>query len=968
MSFMAPARFHFVGREEEIALLESHSRGAVDSGWVDLVSGEPGIGKSALLAELEGRLAIDDISVHTGRCIEGIAPPYWPWIEITRSVASSVDMKAFASTARIRFESLEAFIPGLFPLPTREVVATPWHDELTQTDDFGRFSLFQAIYELMRFASKEAPVVLFIEDLHWADHGTCELLEFLAREVDRIGLEIICTYRHTDLDRKTPMARAVGKILSLPRSRLTRIGELSLENVKALLVDDRDEVGEEELNELATEIHRRTDGSALFVRALIDATHVPGIAVTERILPENVRHLVGLSLDRLTENQLEVIAHAAILGTEQPVSWLLRLIEPLSLEAATDALEAAGRHGLLYQVQTTGEQYRFRHEIIRETIAGELTLGRRVQIHARCAEVLEELRLEGHDVSSEALFYHFSQSETGAGGRKVGEWALASGRGALSAHDPESAIRFLEAGLRTIGPKQPVLAIALQATIAEVYADVRNFTENQKCTDRAFELALKIGKASATRELFASLTWPRFLSLHGCELATRALDLLEDESTSEILSTKEAVIASIYSSSYMHSGGADIETERLSADCARKAADRGDLDLAAGIAHFRSHGFNLAGKYDSQLAEIRWIRTLYKQTGDPVAKMSGLREELDALGRLNRHPEAVRLVSNIEELCKQYPFDVEARHALQMTCFLYLKEADWESFDRVAALNRSLRPSVDLQDLRWYEFYSLLERDRLDDAQALLQLKNSGFYDDVWRVNATPRFVLRSAARNAVHLLLYAVATVLPEHDSSRSRSMANACRALAAGLEGDIDTLREILPSIGTELLDGGWEIVGYLYELAGDERRAEELYQKGLDEERYHRPRIGWITFRLACLYAKCDRELGAEWMIKAKTHAGMYGLKLLERRVRENLEVDGFEDVSRETPDLDSVAPAGLTAREIEVLREVVAGKSDAEIGATLFISTKTASNHVGNILRKTGCGNRTEAARFAAEHGL
>ena len=963
---MASAPFRFVGREEEIALLESHSRGAIDSGWVDLVSGEPGIGKSELLAELERRLAVDGISVHTGRCIEGIAPPYWPWIEIVRSVASSVDLSAFASTARIRFESLEAFAPGLFPGSSAEVVTTPGLDEPTHPDDIGRFSLFQAIYELMRFAAKEAPLILFIEDLHWADHGTCELLEFLSREVDRVGLVIICTYRHTDLDRKTPMARAVGKILSLPRSRLTRLGELSLENVKALLVDDRDGVSEAELDALAAEIHRRTDGSALFVRALIDATHAPGNAVTERTLPENVRHLVGLSLDRLTESQLDIIAHAAILGTEQPVSWLLRLIEPLGLEVATDALESAGRHGLLHPVQTTGERYRFRHEIIRETVAGELTLGRRVQIHARCAEVLEQLRFEGHDVSSEAIFHHFSQSETGTGGRKVAEWALASAKGALIAHDPESAIPILEAGLRSVGREQPDLAIAIHATLADAHAALRHFRENQDYADRAFDLALETGTESILRDLFATLSWPRFLSKRGCDLVKRALDLL-DESTEEQRVIHKGALGSVYSCLFMLSGGTDTESERLSADYAQKAADRGDLDLAAGIAHFRSHGYGNAGMYDSQLAEIRWIRMLYKQTVGPATNMTGLREELDALGRLNRHPEALRLLSNIEELCERFPFNVEARHALQMTCFLYLKEADWDSFDRIAALNHMLRPKVDLMDLRWYEFYSFMERDRLDEAAAFLRSEKPGFYDDVWEVNALPRFVLRSGRGNA-QILLDAAGEILPNHNSPRSRAMANTCRALAAGLEGDLDTLREILPSIGTELLDGGWEIVGYLYELAGNERRAEELYQKGLEEERYHRPRIGWIMFRLACLYAKRDSELGAEWMIKARAHAGMYGLKLLERRVREFLESGDFEIASLQTPDRDSIAPAGLTVREIEVLREVVAGKSDAEIGATLFISTKTASNHVGNILKKTGCGNRTEAARFAAEHGL
>jgi predicted ATPase len=148
---MKPSNQVFVGRFEELNLLIDHSLNeADDGGWVDVISGEPGIGKSALPSELSDRLDETGIRIHTGRCIEGIAPPNWPWIEIVRSVAASVDIDAFTRSAYVRFDALDTFVPGVIP---RDAVINAAGMPLRLEQDSGKFYLFQAILELFRFAA-----------------------------------------------------------------------------------------------------------------------------------------------------------------------------------------------------------------------------------------------------------------------------------------------------------------------------------------------------------------------------------------------------------------------------------------------------------------------------------------------------------------------------------------------------------------------------------------------------------------------------------------------------------------------------------------------------------------------------------------------------------------------------------------------------------------------------------------------
>ena len=179
--FFYSASDPFVGRDRELQILLDHAAIVEKSaGRIDLVTGEPGIGKSRLVGEFANLL--ESFSVCIGRCVEGgAAPAYWPWIRILSEIASKIDLEAFGKQATCRPGYLFQFDPGTF------AIFASFKERLSDVagteDNAGQFYLFQSVLELIVFAAAVQPLCIVIEDLHWADEGTCKLIEFLTPEV-----------------------------------------------------------------------------------------------------------------------------------------------------------------------------------------------------------------------------------------------------------------------------------------------------------------------------------------------------------------------------------------------------------------------------------------------------------------------------------------------------------------------------------------------------------------------------------------------------------------------------------------------------------------------------------------------------------------------------------------------------------------------------------------------------------------
>ena len=380
------ARGVFVGRERELERLRAaFDEAFAGRGSVVMLVGEPGIGKTRTSLELETYARMRGAKVLWGRANESSgAPPYFPWTQLGRAYAAATDDATLTNQLRDYAVELQRLFPGVrnrFPgLPE----PPPVEDESAQ------FRLFDAMSGFYRDVAVQTPLVLVLDDLHWADRPTLALLTHLARELTRARILVVGTYRDTDLDRQHPLSRTLAE---LNREQLfTRI------NLRGLT---RDEVGEyirataqvEPTARLIDRVHEETEGNAFFLAEVVNLMAQEGsfekTSVSDVAIPEGVKEALGRRLDRLSPEANELLSLAAVLGREFDHAQLVAVSGKADDEVLRLVEEALAAR-VLEETGAVGG-YRFTHALMQETLLGELSAARRVRLHGQIAEALDAL-------------------------------------------------------------------------------------------------------------------------------------------------------------------------------------------------------------------------------------------------------------------------------------------------------------------------------------------------------------------------------------------------------------------------------------------------------------------------------------------------------------------------------------------------------------------------------------------------
>jgi DNA-binding CsgD family transcriptional regulator/tetratricopeptide (TPR) repeat protein len=425
-------RTPLVGRVEELhQLADLVGAGDVARGAV-LLGGDAGAGKSRLVAELASRVVNDGWRVLVGHCLDfgDGSPPYLPFSEaLGRLAAESPDAA----------ESLVQTSPAIAGL-------LPVHRLLTDSEDApeptGRAALFDAVHGALTRLSQDAPLLLILEDVHWADQSTRDLMRWLFTRQFSSPIAILATYRGDDLHRRHPLRAALAEWVRLPTVTRLQLGPLSDDDARRLIRALHPEtMPERELQHILA----RAEGNPFFIEELVDAAEV-----SAGLLPTDLADLLLVRLEQIGEDGRLAVRAASVAG-RRVSHTLLACGSDLDAAALDAALRAAVDANILVALGADG--YAFRHALLAEAIYQDLLPGERVRLHAAYAEALATHRAEG---SAAELSRHAQASHDLVTAARA---SVEAGDEAMAVGGPEEAIRHYELALELLADPRVAAAI-----------------------------------------------------------------------------------------------------------------------------------------------------------------------------------------------------------------------------------------------------------------------------------------------------------------------------------------------------------------------------------------------------------------------------------------------------------------------------------------------------------------------------
>jgi len=403
----------FVGRGAERQKLSELWRTAqAGERRAALIAGEPGIGKTRLAAELASAAADAGAIVLFGRSDEDLSAPFQPWAEALGHHASQADPDALRADAG----EAAGVIARLSPELARRLGVAPSAPSLSEPEA-ERARLFEAIDALLANASRAAPLVIVLDDLHWADKASLVLLRSLVRSSRPAALLLIGTYRETDLARTHPLAELLADLRREPRVERVLLRGLGPEDVSALVASRGQQ---DPPAEFVAALHAETEGNPFFVeevlRHLVETGALRRDAgrwtserrIEELGIPEGVREVVGRRLSRLSETANQALGVAAVIGREFDAALIEAAGGPAG-DALLDALDEAAGVRLIVEAPGALGRFAFSHALVRQTLYEELATLRRVRLHWRIGEALAKRHATAADERLSAVAHHLCE-------------------------------------------------------------------------------------------------------------------------------------------------------------------------------------------------------------------------------------------------------------------------------------------------------------------------------------------------------------------------------------------------------------------------------------------------------------------------------------------------------------------------------------------------------------------------------
>jgi len=987
----------FVGRAQELARLRQLLAGAADGEpLVALLGGEAGVGKTRLVEQLAAAAEEQGTRVLGGGCVplgeEGL--PFAPVIEALRGLADQLDPAELQAVAGPARQELGRLLPDL-----------AWGGEAatagvgaTGASQAAQGRLFALLLGLVERLAATAPLLWVVEDLHWADRSTRDLLAYLATYLRAQPVLLVGSFRSDELHRRHPLR---GLLAELGRNR--RVARLELARfTRAELAEQLTGLlGADPPARLVDDLYARSEGNPFFTEELLLAGEGGGPGV----LPPSLREVLLVRVVRLgprTQRLLGVVA-AAGPGVTQP---LLAAVAGLDDQQLLAGLREAVDQQLLLP-EPGGDGYLFRHALLAEAVYSELLAGERIGLHAALASALEAGVEAGDAPASRAarLAYHWAaagdppraltasiqaaataegvyafaearlqleralalwdqvpDAEGRAGTDRVGLLARCA-EAAYGAGDPAGAAELVRQALPLVdAARQPQRAGLLHEQLAHylrTIGDPGALAEQQQAVrlvppQPSVERARVLASLAQLLVIVDRIVEARGPAEEAVAIA-RQVDARADEASAR------TALGGVL----LYLGDADASLAEQEA-AVRLATQAGEVTLLLRTINNHSYVLLAIGRLEEAatvaLDGLQQARRLGLTRSYGPSLAGNATEALVALGRWDQAEQVSR------EALESASYDAASVSLTLVRAALELGRGDLDAAQaRLQAVRRLLPAPIPEAQNAGPLFVGLAElalwRGDLDQAKQLVA-------EAVPQVAANPRFAA----------LIYALGVRI-------EADRAELARARHPGQPAPDDTTTTLLGRLaqaaqgpaGAGLPElAAWHALGLAEQTRQQGRPDPAAWAAAVTAwERLGQPYpVAYAGFRQAeaLLATTGDRATATAVLGRAAEVTGRLGARPLDAEIQalaRRARLDLAPPASATVPAAGAPASAaqlGLTPREVEVLTLVAAGRSNRQIAQALFISPKTVGVHVSNILAKLGVAGRVEAAAVAHRLGL